>query len=117
MRRKAGKGWFAERTLVGVDDSGNEERVVVWIERKEGAIWAVGRSVNAHLRVSDEPLAQEYVFEGYELQDALDEANAVLEDDVRVLEQDGRDVRCRPFVRKEVLGPLERWFFGRSASQ
>jgi len=113
MRRKSEAGRFAERILVGVDDSGNEERVVVWIERKPGAVWAVGRSVNLHLRASGEPLAQEYVFEGYELQDALDRANDVLEDDLRVLEQDGRDAKAKPFVRNELLGPLERWFFGR----
>ena len=98
---------------MGVDDSGNEEQVVVWIERKPGALWAVGRSVNANLRESPEPLPQEYLFEGYELQDALDRANEVLEDDIRVLEQDGREVSAKPFVRKELLGPLERWFFGR----
>jgi hypothetical protein len=113
MRRKSEAGRFAERILEGVDDSGKEERIVVWIERKPGALWAVGRAVNPHLRVQQEPLPQEYVFEGYELQDALDRANDVLEDDVRVLEQDGRDVDTKPFVRRELLGPLERWFFGR----
>ena len=101
---------------MGVDDTGSEERIAIWIERKAGAVWAVGRSVNAHLRDSYEALAQEYVFEGFELQDALDRANEVLEDDVRVLEQDGRDVDAKPFVRKELLGPLERWFFGRASS-
>jgi hypothetical protein len=113
MRRRSAEGRFAERVLTGVDDSGSEEQVVVWIERKPGALWAVGRSVNAHLRVAHDPLPQEYVFEGYELDDALERANEVLEDDLRVLEQDGRDVNAKPFVRSELLGPLERWFFGR----
>ena len=54
-----------------------------------------------------------YLFEGYELDDALERANEVLEDDVSVLEQDRRTVNVKPFVRKELLGPLERWFFGR----
>jgi hypothetical protein len=116
MRRQSEAGRFAERILVGVDDTGNEERIAIWIERKPGAVWAVGRSVNAHLRDSYEALPQEYVFEGYELQDALERANEVLEDDVRVLEQDGREVDAKPFLRKELLGPLERWFFGRSSS-
>jgi hypothetical protein len=40
----------------------------------------------------------------------------VLEDDVSVLERDGRSVDAKPFVRKELLGPLERWFFGRATS-
>ena len=56
----------------------------------------------------------EYVFEGYELDDALERANEVLEDDVSVSERDGRAVDVKPFLRKELLGPLERWFFGRS---
>ena len=113
MRRKSSPGRFAERTLEGVDDRGIDESIVIWIERKPGAIWAVGRAVNAHLRPSDDPRREDYVFEGYELEDALEAANGVLEDDVRVLEQDGRSVDAKPFVRKELLGPLERWFFGR----
>ncbi len=43
MRRKSTAGRFAERLLIGVDDAGAEERVVIWIERKPGALWAVGR--------------------------------------------------------------------------
>ena len=53
------------------------------------------------------------MFEGYELEDALERANEVLEDDARVSEQDGREEALKPFVRAEILGPLERWFFGR----
>ncbi len=113
MRRTSKAGRFAERVLTGVDDAGNEERIVIWIERKPGALWAVGRSVNLHLRSSDEPRRDEYVFEGYELDDAIDCANEVLEDDVSVLERDRRTVDVKPFVRKELLPPLERWFFGR----
>jgi hypothetical protein len=115
MRRSSKAGRFAERVLTGVDDAGNEERISIWIERKPGAVWAVCRVVNLHLRNSDEPRKDEYVFEGYELDDALERANEVLEDDVSVLERDGRSVDVKPFVRKELLGPLERWFFGRSA--
>jgi hypothetical protein len=113
VKRKSTEGRFAERALTGVDDEGREERVVVWIERKAGALWAVGRAVNPQHRSSDEPHRDDYVFEGYELEDALEAANATLEDDVRVLEQDGRDVDAKPFVREELLKPLERWFFGR----
>jgi hypothetical protein len=115
MKRTSQAGRFAERTLVGVDDAGQEERIVVWVERKPGALWAVGRAVNPHLRSSGEPRRDDYVFEGYELDDALEQANAVLEDDCEVLERDGAPANVKPFVRKEVLGPLERWFFGRSA--
>ena len=113
MKHQQAAGRFAERQLRGVDDAGSEERIVVWIERKPGALWAVGRTVNPHLRRSGEPRADDYLFEGYELEDALEAANATLEDDVRVLEEDGRDVDAKPFTRQELLKPLERWFFGR----
>jgi hypothetical protein len=114
VRRKSTAGRFAERLLAGVDDTGAEERVVIWIERKPGAVWAVGRAVNPQHRPSEEPRRDDYVFEGYELEDALEAANDTLEDDVRVLEQDGRSEKVRPFVRDELLKPLENYFFGRS---
>jgi len=113
MRRASGEGRYAERTLFGVDDVGDEERIVIWIERRPGAVWAVGRAVNPQLRESDEPRPEDVVFEGFELGDALERANEALEDDVRVLEEDGRPAEARPFTRKEVLPLLERWFFNR----
>jgi hypothetical protein len=113
VRRSSGEGRYAERTLVGVDDVGEEERIVIWLERRPGAVWAVGRAVNPQLRDSDDPRPEDVVFEGYELGDALDRANEALEDDVRVLEEDGRPAEARPFTRKEVLPLLERWFFNR----
>ena len=97
----------------GVDDRGEVERVVIWIERLPGALWAVGRAVNPQHRRSDEARRDDYVFQGYELADALEAANAALEDDARVSEQDGSNEKVRPFVREELLRPLERWFFGR----
>jgi hypothetical protein len=113
MRRNSREGRYAERTLVGVDDVGEEERIVIWIERRQGAVWAVGRAVNPQHRESDESRADDFVFEGYELEDALDRANEALEDDVSVLEDDGLPANARPFTRKEVLPLLERWFFNR----
>jgi hypothetical protein len=112
VRKKDTSARFAERVLHGVDDAGAEERIVIWVERRPGALWAVGRAVNPQHRPSDEPRRDDYLFEGYELEDALDAANTALEDDVRVLEQDGRAERILPFKRGELLGPLERWFFG-----
>jgi hypothetical protein len=111
--RKEQAGRFAERVIEGFDDAGSTERIVIWIERKEGGVWAVGRAVNPQHRSSDEPRPGDYAFQGYELQDALEAANEMLEDDVRVSEQDGRTAHVQPFKRAEVLGPLERWFFGR----
>jgi hypothetical protein len=113
MKRGSREGRYAERTLLGVDDVGDEERIAIWIERRSGAVWVVGRVVNPQLRDSDEPRPEDVVFEGFELGDALDRANEALEDDVNVLEQDGRPVDAKPFTRKEVLPLLERWFFNR----
>src|SRR5437763_17015213 len=80
VRRKSTEGRFAERVVHGVDDAGAEETIVVWIERKQGALWAVGRAVNPQHRPSHEPRRDDYVFEGYELDDALTTANETLED-------------------------------------
>ena len=111
--RKQSSARFATREIVGVDDRGETERVVIWIERLQGGVWAVGRAVNPQYRHSDEARRDDYVFQGYELADALEAANVTLEDDCRVSEQDGRDEKVKPFVRDELLRPLERWFFGR----
>ena len=111
--RKPSSDRFAEREVHGVDDAGQLERIVIWIERLPGAMWAVGRAVNPQYRPTDEARKDDYVFQGYELSDALVAANETLEDDARVSEQDGRDEKIRPFVRDELLRPLERWFFGR----
>ena len=113
MRRISSDGRCAERTLRGFDDAGRDERIVIWLERKEGALWAVGRAVNPQHRPSDEPRRDDYLFEGHELGDALEAANGALEDDARVLEDDGSTERVKPFTRKEVLPFLERFFFGK----
>jgi hypothetical protein len=116
VKKRDTSGRFAERVLQGVDDTGADERIVLWIERRPGALWAVGRAVNPQHRPSDEPRADDYVFEGYELEDALEAANAALEDDVRVLDDDRVEHgKIAPFKRAELLEPLERWFFGHRA--
>ena len=108
-----GTSRYAERVLDSVDDGGAPERIVLWIERKEGGVWAVGRAVNPQHRSTDVPRADDYLFEGYELDDALEAANAALEDDVSVLEGDGDGdgARVKPFTRKEIVPHLERLFF------
>jgi hypothetical protein len=112
VKRRESSAVFAQRVLEGVDDAGVAERVVIWIERKPGAVWAVGRSVNPQHRRSEQPRPDDYVFEGYELEDAIECANAALDDDTRVSVQDGRSGDAEPFAREELLKPLERWFFG-----
>ena len=100
--------------LHGVDSDGGAETVVIWIERKDGGVWAVGRAVNPDERRARRPRPDDYVFEGYELGDALQEANEALEDDLTVSESDGHGEHLKPFTRDELLKPLEKWFFGRA---
>jgi hypothetical protein len=112
VKRRESSAVFAQRVLEGVDDAGVAERVVIWIERKPGAIWAVGRAVNPQHRPSEQAHPDDYIFEGYELEDALERANAALDDDARVSAQDGLPADAERFSRDELLKPLERWFFG-----
>src|SRR5439155_515300 len=81
--------------------------------RRPGALWAVGRQVNPQHRESRSPRAEDYVWEGHELDDCLEAANAVLEDDAVVSEEIGATEKVRPFRRDELLAPLEKFFFGR----
>ena len=112
MRRSSRGGRYAERVLVGVDDAGNEERIALWIERRAEGLGCrtCGQSPAPGLR-RDEAGGPD--LRGYELEDALQRANEALEDDVVVLEGDGREAEAKPFTRKEVLPVLERWFFNR----
>ena len=113
MKASARDGRFAERIVDGRDDGGSPERVVIWIERRAGALWAVGRQVNPQHRETESPRPDDYVWEGHELDDCLEMANGVLEDDAVVSETDGSSGKVKPFVREELLAPLERFFFGR----
>ena len=112
MKPKSTARRFAERIVNGRDDAGRDERIAIWIERRPGALWAVGRAVNPQHRPSDAARRDDYVFQGYELADALEAANATLEDDCVVSEGDGSAEKVKPFRRDELLGPLERFFFG-----
>jgi hypothetical protein len=103
---------FAERVLHGVDDDGSRQEIVVWIERRPGAVWAVGRAINPRNRAVPEPIPDDYVFEGYELADALEAANRALRDDVVVSRGEGIEEHVPEFMDDELLRPLERWFFG-----
>ena len=105
---------FAERVFHGVGEDGTREEIVIWIERKEGAIWAVGRAVDPQHRNTSESRSDDYLFEGYELGDALEAANNALSDDLEVSAEDGVEERVKRFNEEELLKPLERWFFGHS---
>ena len=103
---------FAERVLHGIGEDGTRDEIVIWIERRPGAVWAVGRAINPRHRDVPKPRPDDYVFEGYELGDALEAANNALRDDLEVSAADGLDEEVRPFAEVELLKPLERWFFG-----
>jgi hypothetical protein len=103
---------FAERIVHGVGEDGSREEILIWIERRPGALWAVGRAINPRNRKVQAPKPDDYVFEGYELGDALESANNALFDDLEVSAEEGVNEDVKPFAEEELLKPLERWFFG-----
>jgi hypothetical protein len=103
---------FAERVVHGIGDDGAREEIMIWIERRAGAVWAVGRAANPSNRPSSRPRQTDYIFEGYELGDALEAANGALSDDLRVSSEEGINEDVSLFSDEELLKPLERWFFG-----
>jgi hypothetical protein len=103
---------FAERVVHGVGEDGTREEIVIWIERRQGALWAVGRAIDPKNRSIPEPRPDDYVFEGYELGDALEAANNALSDDLEVSAEEGVAEDVERFSEEELLKPLERWFFG-----
>jgi hypothetical protein len=110
----SGAQWFAERTIRGVGDDGGTNVVTIWIERKPGALWAVGRAVDLAERTDGLVRADDYIFEGYEMGDALEAANEALESDLDVSAGEGQPQDVESFTEPELLVPLERWFFGHS---
>jgi hypothetical protein len=104
--------WFAQRSVQGVGEDGAAERVTIWIERKPGAVWAVGRAVDLAQRTNGAIRGDDYVFEGFEMGDALEAANDALASDLDVSREDGQVQDIAPFAEPELLAPLERWFFG-----
>lgn len=103
---------FAERVLHGVGDDGSREQILVWIERRPGALWAVGRAIDIGNRMTPQPRLDDYVFQGYEMGDALEAANNALRDDLEVSAEEGLSEQVALFEEDELLKPLERWFFG-----
>lgn len=102
---------FAERVIVGRDDRGEEERIVVWLAFRPGGLWAVGRAVNPHLRESAAPRQEDTVYETYELDDALEHVNEMLEDEVTVAEGDHQELPVKPITRREIEPLLEKKVF------
>jgi hypothetical protein len=105
---------FADRVVHGVADDGGDEVVTIWIERRPGAVWAVGRAVDLAQRADGLVRADDYLFEGYEMGDALEAANAAIDADLDVSAEEGKPQVVERFTEPELLAPLERWFFGHS---
>ena len=103
---------FAERVVHGRAEDGGPQEIVIWIERRPGAVWAVGRAFNPRNRAVPAAIRDDYVFDGYELGDALEAANKALREDLAVSSEEGVDERVTEFLDEELLRPLERWFFG-----
>jgi hypothetical protein len=103
---------FAERVVHGVADDGADEVITIWIERRAGAVWAVGRAVGLGERADGAVRSDDYVFEGFEMGDALEAANEALSADIDVSREEGRPQSVSVFEEQELLEPLERWFFG-----
>jgi hypothetical protein len=114
MRNGSDPARFAERQVLGVGDDGGGELITIWIERRAGAVWAVGRAVGLGERADGAVRSDDYVFEGYEMGDALEAANRALSADLDVSLEEGRPQSVEAFHDQELLEPLERWFFGRS---
>jgi hypothetical protein len=103
---------FAQRVLHGIGEDGRREQIVIWIERRPGALWAVGRAIDLENRSTQVPRRDDYVFEGYEMGDALEAANNALRDDLSVSAEEGLSEQVDEFADEDLLKPLERWFFG-----
>ena len=104
--------WFAQRTVDGIGEDGAREVITLWIERRPGAVWAVGRAVDLDRRRDGTIHRDDYLFEGFEMGDALEAANEALAAELEVARQDGRARPVAEFTPEELLQPLERWFFG-----
>lgn len=110
--------WYATRTIPMPDrDERGVESILVWIEhRGADGSWAVGRASDLTQREHSEPREHDYVFTGFDIDDALDAANGALEDDVVASEADGISTEVQPFLRRDLESPLNEWFWGRRTS-
>jgi hypothetical protein len=112
MQQSGSSRWFAERTIDAVADDGTREQITIWVERRPGALWAVGRAAGLKQRRDGAVHRDDYVFEGYEMGDALEAANAALAAELEVSRGEGRTQTVGEFTADDLLRPLERWFFG-----
>ncbi|MBC7459732.1 MAG: hypothetical protein H7287_00065 [Thermoleophilia bacterium] len=107
--------WYATRTIpMPADDERSIDSILIWIEhRSQDGSWAVGRASDLTQRDFASPRQNDYVFSGFEIDDAIDAANGALEDDLVASEQDGISAGAQPFLRRDLEEPLNEWFWGR----
>jgi hypothetical protein len=103
---------FAERVVHAVGEDGTRDEIVIWIERRPGAVWSVGRAINPRNRAVPGPRADDFLFEGYEMGDALEAANNALASDSDASRVVAGGNAAAPFTEEDLRVPLERWFFG-----
>ncbi|MCW2923772.1 MAG: hypothetical protein JWM98_1176 [Thermoleophilia bacterium] len=109
--------WYATRTIPMPDsDERGTASCLIWIEHREDGSWAVGRASDLTQREHAAPRDSDYVFIGFEIDDALDAANGALEDDLVASEADGITADVSPFLRRDLESPLNEWFWGRRPS-
>lgn len=109
--------WYATRTIPIPDqDERGTASVLIWIEHREDGSWAVGRASDLTQRTYAAPRESDYVFSGFDIDDALDAANGALEDDLIASEGDGIHAEAAPFLRRDLESPLNEWFWGRRAT-
>ena len=97
------------------DDERGIGSIMIWLERRDGGEWGVGRASDLDQREFSSPRKTDYIFTGFEIEDALQVADEALEDDVNASAMDGMDPAVRAFTRKELQDPLNEWFWGRRA--
>jgi hypothetical protein len=86
--------------------------VTIWIDRRPGALWSVGRAINLAHRETPLARPEDELWSGYELSDATRAANEALESDLDASEDnDDHNRTLRPFTDTELRQHLERWFF------
>jgi hypothetical protein len=103
---------FAQREVHGIDDAGAAETITFWIDWLPGGLWGVGRAVNLANRENPQIAREDdWVFRGYELDDALAAANDALAADLDVSREDGSGEKVEPFDADDLRRRLEHWFF------
>lgn len=116
-QREVQGSWYATRTIPMPDaDERGVASILVWIERRDDGSWAVGRASDLTQRTYASPREHDFVFVGFDLDDAVDAANGALEDDLVASEGDGISASAQPFLRRELETPLSEWFWGRRPS-